>query len=230
MENRWINPRLQNDDDITELRHKYRLSSNKLLIINDFLTENSRYKLSNYLYEIASYEENFAVINQEQIEVDKQTFEQTDPAYRFYTHQSIVDKIPDNPLDSSYIAYLKFRTALDQELSTWFSLITGEHHCDASKSVLAKFHQQGDILGWHHDDVSKRNLCVNLYLTDQWLPEKGGLFLYKESKSNTVNEIEPLANRCVMFDPRQHLSHCITPILVQGWKRHAITFWYSSQM
>lgn len=210
------------------MRHKYRLSPNKLLIINDFLTENSRSKLNNYLYEVASYEENFAVTNQEQIEDDKQTFQQTDHAYCFYTHQSIVDEIPDNSLDSSYISYLKFRTALDKALSTWFNLITGEHHCDASKSVLTKFNQQGDILKRHHDNISKRNLSVNLYSTDQWLPEKGGLFLYKNAANNTVNEIKPLANRCVMFDPRQHLSHFVTPIRIKGWKRHAITFWYTS--
>ncbi len=230
MENPWVNPRWLKSENIENFRRQYRFSVNKLIIIDDFFSESARCNLTKYLCEVASYENNFAIIDQDEIEVDSQTFEQTDPNYRFYTHQSTVDRIPDNPFDSSYIAYLKFQTALDQELSFWFSRITSERHCNGGKTLLAKFSQKGDILNWHHDAAPGRNLCVNIYLSEQWLPDKGGLFLYKDVTSNAVNEIAPLANRCVMFDPRQKLSHRITSICTEGWKRYAITFWYKSNI
>ena len=63
-------------------------------------------------------------------------------------------------------------------------------------------------ISWHTDEVSDRLFGATLYLNEDWHPDFGGWFIWKEN--NNYHTILPKKKFLIINDNYQH--HCVTPV------------------
>ena len=88
---------------------------------------------------------------------------------------------------------------------------------DLSKSILPEHDelifqyyiwQPQSGISWHTDEVSDRLFGATLYLNEEWHPDFGGWFIWKEN--NTYHTILPKKKFLIINNNYQH--HCVTPV------------------
>lgn len=92
-----------------------------------------------------------------------------------------------------------------------------------------------DFVEQHADDSPGREVCMLLYLNQQWTDRDGGELVFSglddsPCSENTVR-IAPLYNRCVVFDPSSPGSeHWVEKLNIKNANqyRYNITSWYWS--
>ncbi len=89
----------------------------------------------------------------------------------------------------------------------------------------------------HNDVAAGRLLCGAFYLGDGWKPEFGGLF-EMAARERVFFEVEPRANRLVLFDPNEQTGmelgkpeiplHQVRPVMAAAgrWRRHSLSIWW----
>lgn len=88
-----------------------------------------------------------------------------------------------------------------------------------------------DFVNQHADDSPGREVCMLLYLNQDWQIDNGGelVFMGKDDKAVTI---APLYNRCVLFDPSspgsEHWVKAVNGETAGGY-RYNITSWYWSE-
>ena len=93
-----------------------------------------------------------------------------------------------------------------------------------------------DFVNQHADDSPGREVCLLLYLTDNWQQNHGGELVFAGQNQQPV-PIAPLFNRCVLFDPSsegsEHWVNAITtdPISSDASRHYRlnVTSWYWSE-
>lgn len=88
-----------------------------------------------------------------------------------------------------------------------------------------------DFVNQHADDSPGREVCMLLYLNQDWQSDKGGelVFIGKGDKPVTI---APLYNRCVLFDPSsQGSEHWVKAVTSEAATvyRYNVTSWYWSE-
>ena len=63
-------------------------------------------------------------------------------------------------------------------------------------------------ISWHTDEVSDRLFGATLYLNEDWHPDFGGWFIWKEN--NNYHTILPKKKFLIINNNYQH--HCVTPV------------------
>ena len=63
-------------------------------------------------------------------------------------------------------------------------------------------------ISWHTDEEPDRLFGATLYLNDEWHPDFGGWFIWKEN--NTYHTILPKKKFLIINNNYQH--HCVTPV------------------
>ena len=63
-------------------------------------------------------------------------------------------------------------------------------------------------ISWHTDEESDRLFGATLYLNEDWHPDFGGWFIWKEN--NTYHTILPKKKFLIINNKYQH--HCVTPV------------------
>lgn len=85
-----------------------------------------------------------------------------------------------------------------------------------------------DFINLHADDSPGREVCMLLYLNEDWQPGQGGELVFA-AKPGQPLQLAPLFNRCVLFDPSSAGSeHWVNPLLAaknELW-RYNVTSWY----
>lgn len=85
-----------------------------------------------------------------------------------------------------------------------------------------------DFVSEHADDSPGREVCMLLYLNQDWQENNGGELVFS-GKNNQVIHIPPLHNRCVLFDPSSEGSeHWVNKLNaeVSDYYRYNVTSWY----
>jgi len=54
----------------------------------------------------------------------------------------------------------------------------------------------GSYIGWHND--ADYEFTATLYLNEKWNINHGGIFLYSDTKKNTIHGVPPLLNQCII--------------------------------
>lgn len=87
-----------------------------------------------------------------------------------------------------------------------------------------------DFIGVHADDSPGREVCMLLYLNQDWPTDAGGELVF-QGISDAFVEIAPVFNRCVLFDPSSAGSEHLVNAMNQkysGQYRYNVTSWYWS--
>ena len=88
-----------------------------------------------------------------------------------------------------------------------------------------------DFVGQHADDSPGREVCLLLYLNRDWHENAGGELVFK-GKDDKPIRIDPLYNRCVLFDPSsegaEHWAGKLNSEYANQY-RYNVTSWYWSE-
>ena len=88
-----------------------------------------------------------------------------------------------------------------------------------------------DFVHQHADDSPGRVVCMLLYLNKEWNNEAGGELMFM-GKDDEAISIEPIYNRCVLFDPFSEGSeHWVNAVTSEDTNvyRYNVTSWYWSE-
>jgi SM-20-related protein len=88
-----------------------------------------------------------------------------------------------------------------------------------------------DFVEQHADDSPGREVCMLLYLNKQWRDNEGGKLVFMGKGQKPVC-IEPLYNRCVLFDPSSEgAEHWVEKLNAENTDqyRYNVTSWYWSE-
>lgn len=92
-----------------------------------------------------------------------------------------------------------------------------------------------DFVNLHADDSPGREVCLLLYLNEDWPSNAGGELMFAADGNSPV-AIAPLFNRCVLFDPAspgaEHWVNALDPTVTaaqQQQYRYNVTSWYWSE-
>jgi len=95
-----------------------------------------------------------------------------------------------------------------------------------------------DFVNQHADDSPGREVCMLLYLNENWSHQQGGELVFIGRYQKPVR-IAPLFNRCVLFDPSaKGAEHWVNPVHClpqdnnapnQPQYRYNVTSWYWSE-
>lgn len=93
-----------------------------------------------------------------------------------------------------------------------------------------------DFVNQHADDSPGREVCMLLYLNENWNHQQGGELVFSGKYQKTVR-IAPLYNRCVLFDPSSKgAEHWVNPVhrlasddQASLQYRYNVTSWYWSE-
>ncbi len=89
----------------------------------------------------------------------------------------------------------------------------------------------GSYITWHPDCKYPYNGTI--YLNEKWDSNDGGVFLYKENKTNQIMGIEPQYNLMVVNsgdESNPHNFHCVTCILPSVIKKRITIQWRTIEM
>jgi len=84
----------------------------------------------------------------------------------------------------------------------------------------------GSYITWHEDSPYPYNGTI--YLNTDWNSNDGGVFLYRDNKTNQILGIEPEYNSMVVnyaTEDEPHSSHCVTCILPSAVKKRLTIQW-----
>ena len=88
-----------------------------------------------------------------------------------------------------------------------------------------------DFVHQHADDSPGRVVCMLLYLNKEWNNEAGGELMFMGKDGEAIS-IEPIYNRCVLFDPFSKGSeHWVNAVASEDANlyRYNVTSWYWSE-
>ena len=93
-----------------------------------------------------------------------------------------------------------------------------------------------DFVNQHADDSPGREVCMLLYLNEDWQSDQGGELVFSGKDDNPVH-ITPFFNRCVLFDPSSAGSeHWVKALSAETntetstrHYRYNVTSWYWSE-
>lgn len=171
--------------------------------------------------------------------VDEQQWLQASSEERFVQRDSWVNKAQtqnaDN-LDSAqlFLHYLRSKEFM-QVLSEIFNVTITDMHVEEPALNTNYFRLSADdFVEQHADDSPGREICMLLYLNNEWQQGDGGELVFSGDRENQVS-IAPTFNRCVLFDPSskgsEHWVNRLTRIADQKSQqyRYNITSWYWSE-
>jgi len=103
----------------------------------------------------------------------------------------------------------------------------------ATPDINTNFFRLGaaDFVGLHADDSPGREICMLLYLNKNWELDAGGELIFIGQDDQSIR-IEPLYNRCVLFDPSSKGSeHWVEKLNAEYTEeyRYNVTSWYWSE-
>lgn len=136
--------------------------------------------------------------------------------------------------DASCTVALDFLTFLrSREFMALLSAIFGVPITDcnlANPALNTNYFRLGarDFINQHADDSPGREVCMLLYLNEDWLPGQGGELVFAAEAGKPL-QIAPLFNRCVLFDPCSAGSeHWVNPLqnATPNLWRYNVTSWY----
>ena len=85
-----------------------------------------------------------------------------------------------------------------------------KHKLPPADKIIVQFYVWQALSGimWHNDEAHK--FGATIYLNENWNINDGGIFLYKNTESNTLTGLTPKKNTMVIND--QHEFHMVTPV------------------
>ncbi len=141
------------------------------------------------------------------------------------------DKISNNPAHAllSFLRGNEFMSLLSRIFNT---PLTDINVAEPKKNTNYFRLNVADFVEQHADDSPGREVCMLLYLNQNWDANNGGALCFSGKKEGKPIHILPLYNRCVLFDPSSTGSeHWVEKLHTENAEqyRYNITSWYWSE-
>ncbi len=235
----WVNPRLLSGE-IPIRALSAAQGAPRLFVIDDLLLPNRLETLRGLYRDSEAWSEMFSLfrVRGKEMTSARATREQWDAApqaERFYAFRQYAGGA--GALTVARAQLLGFNLVLTHDdLLALLGAATGvvlEPNVETAALSLGPGHFQRP----HNDVAAGRLLCGALYLSDGWKPEFGGLF-EMAAQDRVFFEVEPRANRLVLFDPNEQTGaelgkpeipmHQVRPVTAAAgaWRRHSLSIWW----
>jgi SM-20-related protein len=175
--------------------------------------------------------------------VDQAKWQKTPQAQRFVQRDVWQRALPDanksNAMANSAQEFLQFLRGAEfmALLSRIFKVQITDLNV-AKPEVNTNYFRLGasDFVNQHADDSPGREVCMLLYLNEDWQSDQGGELVFSGKDDNPVH-IAPFFNRCVLFDPSSAGSEHWVKALSAATNtktntrhyRYNVTSWYWSE-
>jgi hypothetical protein len=132
---------------------------------------------------------------------------------------------PGHQMDPSVLLHILLQKLVGSDAwCDWLNRLTGDTVRHTTRRWLMR--NQWDSYGSAHSDQGDdRILCMVLFLGEAWRPDCGGHLRFLESTLGPV-DIEPQANRLVLFRPTPQGQHYVMPVTDQNWVRYRYSWWH----
>lgn len=223
---RWIQPQHLGPQGLAEHRGRYRTGVDRFTVIDDLLIPDRLARIRGVLQEEGVMEAAYKLRGSENW-VTREQYEAAPDGDRFI-HELIYRRPnPGREMSPAVLADARLRLELaSAPFAEWLSAVVGVPAGEV-EHVNLKSLRRHHILRWHSDASAGRTLCMILYLHEGWRPDYGGRLLMRRQDGG-VEEIEPLFNRLVVFDPHAGTVHAVEPLsdAAGEWERFNYSIWF----
>lgn len=222
----WIRSEHLDEDVLARYRATFSSHPARVLVIEDFLTEQKLDKLSRFISQEAEFGEEFGLYSAEGA-VAEETWKRADEADRMFKLSRLAGIPAEHQLSTNALTYLSFRQSFQRpEFAAFFEAATG---LDLGPSDDFGVHamKPGDFLRSHSDDVKNRRIALVIYLSPDWESRFGGALVVTDRNDDEVR-IDPGFNSVVIFDVVAETTHLVEPIRAEAGDRARFTIggWY----
>ena len=233
-----INDVYLNDDAVEELRERIGQSSNRYLVLDDFLAPQHLAPLQQLITEQGEFTRNLKVKPDASVvkhlekakrykKIDAETFEAANADEQFISQNIFTAPKPGHEKGKPANTDKLIRKIISHPaMYRWLEQLSGE--TILRSAINLKSHGTGHFLKKHSDSRGNRKICTVLYLHDHWKPEYKGRFML-HMHDGSVQYIDPLPNRLILFDTSVENLHEIEElgVIPDDWLRMNYSFWFA---
>lgn len=212
-------------------RHRLAIhdSPGRAAVIDNFLLPDKLAALRGLFAGDGRFESTFGLFNRHPHQVTADIFAGAPEADRFYHYRNFLGPSPGRAMASGMLHNALF-TMLSRTTAwrDWLAGILGEP-LPRQTGMHARIMSRGMFMK-RHGDGAHGTLCAVFYVNSGWDPAFGSGFV-QEDKGRRVIEVAPLANRLLLFSPRNGLTHGVDPFTEAAgdWERWSYSFWYGGE-
>lgn len=204
-------------------------SAGRAAVIDNLLLPDKLAALRGLFDNDGRFEPTYGLYHRHPHEVPAEIFRAAPETERFYSYRNFRGPAPGRAMAPGMVHNALF-TMLSRSAAWrgWLAGILGEPLARQT-AMHARIMGQGSFMKQHGDDAHG-SLCAVFYLSSGWEPAFGSCFLQKD-QGRVVIEVAPLANRLLLFSPKNGLSHGVAPITpaAGGWERWSYSLWYGNE-
>jgi len=238
----WLNEKQIGDAAIFQYRRLIRKSSPKHIVIDGLFNQTKLDEVVTVLQQSACWQTQKHTYSG--LYVDDQQWQQANKEQRFVQRDVWLRNAPSANTSSTnntnylnaniahdFLAYLRGNEFMPV-LSRIFNVTLTDMNV-ADPAINTNYFRLGpnDFVAEHADDSPGREVCMLLYLNQEWDAHAGGELIFAGKNAQQIS-IPPLHNRCVLFDPSTEGSeHWVNSLNTKYADRfrYNVTSWYWSK-
>lgn len=225
----WLNQQKISEPALRGYRASLLNSCPKHIVIDGLFDEAKLEKLMSVLRQPLNWETQKHTYSA--LYVDNDQWQEASNEQRFVKRDVWQRDAPHLTIAHDFLAFLR-----GNEFMSLLSGIFNVHLTDmnvAEPDINSNFFRLGaaDFVEQHADDSPGREVCMLLYLNKRWQSDVGGKLVFI-GKNHEPVRIEPLYNRCVLFDPSSEgAEHWVEKLNIKyaDQYRYNVTSWYWSE-
>lgn len=224
----WLNEQQTSDVAIRSYRQTLRHASVRHVVIDDLFADDLLQQVWTILQQEGQWQTQQHTY--QALYVDTATWQSTPNPERFVQRQFWQRGVSSTNVAEQFLQFLRSPSFMAL-LSRIFSVqLTDESVAEplSNTNYFRLGHQ--DFVRLHADDSPGREVCMLLYLNQNWQPNFGGELVFQGCQDEPI-QISPRYNRCVLFDPcapgSEHWVNAVTS--AQPRHRLNVTSWYWSR-
>jgi len=232
----WIDRRHLCRGAMASYRARFESDALTSLVLDDFVLEGRLSLLQRCFHQDAVLSRNYGLIEPladgrpsfAERAVDEATFNRSPEQSRLARESVMAGHAVGRRASEGWMANLDFIDLLGSSFfAEYLTAITGIRHLD-EMSFLPRVMKWGDFCRAHDDTAGTRRLCMLFYVDDGWRPGFGGRFQHVVN-GKSVRNVEPLANRVLIHEPRIDQIHQVESFTRKAlrWERSSYSVWYS---
>lgn len=204
-------------------------SPGRVAVIDGFLRPDKLSALRGLFARDGRFEPSFGLFDRHPHEVAAEAFDAAPEAKRFYRYLTFRGPVPGRAMTPGMLHNTLF--IMLSRTDAWRDWLAGILGAPLARQTAlhARIMRRGMFMKRHNDDAHGI-LCAIFYLNTGWAPAFGGRFV-QEDRGRPIVEVEPIANRLLLFSPGNGLSHGVAPFTdaVGDWERWSYSLWYGSE-
>lgn len=227
----WLNEQQISAEAVRGYRQQLKLSCPRHLVIDNLFDRQKLQVVCRALQRGAHWQtqqHSYAALY-----VDAAQWQQTPQTERFvqrdlWQRPSAVDGDNAEQLALAFLQFLRSESFLALLSRIFRVQLTDIHVAKPTLNTNYFRLSAADFVNLHADDSPGREVCMLLYLNEDWQSGAGGELMFA-ADGNCPLAIAPYFNRCVLFDPAspgaEHWVNAVSSAL-PGQYRYNVTSWY----